>query len=113
MESPRLAWVIAHATELIEIARRYGATGVCLCGSVARGDDHDGSDIDFFVKEFSAETGPGSHDARRRADSLVAAFRALAAPYAVDVRPLPGWLLGPDEEQTMRAEAIELAQVAP
>jgi predicted nucleotidyltransferase len=34
-----MAHVKAHAAELIEVAASLGATNVCLCGSVARGDD--------------------------------------------------------------------------
>jgi predicted nucleotidyltransferase len=100
-----MAHVKAHAAELIEVAASLGATNVCLCGSVARGDDTDDSDIDFYVFEFDEEA-PG---AGRRADEGVGAFRALLAPHKVDVRPLPGWLLDPPHEATMRRDAIELS----
>lgn len=35
--------------EVTDIARRHGGTAIALFGSVARGDDHEGSDIDFLV----------------------------------------------------------------
>jgi uncharacterized protein len=36
--------------ELLEIARRHGATAVWVFGSVARGDANHASDIDFLVE---------------------------------------------------------------
>jgi uncharacterized protein len=36
--------------EILQIARRYGARNVRVFGSVARGDDHSYSDIDFLVE---------------------------------------------------------------
>jgi predicted nucleotidyltransferase len=78
---------------------------MALTGSVARGDDKDVSDIDFFVDNFAD---PGGPDARDRADRIVAEFRRILAPYGVDVRPLPGWPLGAEFEATMRHAAIPL-----
>jgi predicted nucleotidyltransferase len=51
--SPRMTLVQRKAAELVALAARYGATRVSLCGSVARGEGVDGSDIDFYVNEFS------------------------------------------------------------
>jgi len=102
--SERRRWVEEHAAELVAVASSFGAGGVCLCGSVARGDDHAGSDIDFFVLRFDADC----EESRVRADGLVAAYRALC-PWNVDVRPLPGWLLGAEQAASMRADAIPLA----
>lgn len=34
---------------LPELQARFGITSMCLFGSVARGDHHEGSDIDLFV----------------------------------------------------------------
>lgn len=42
-KSPRWAWVKAHGSELITIAESFGATRLCLCGSVARGEDAESS----------------------------------------------------------------------
>jgi predicted nucleotidyltransferase len=104
--SPRLAWVIAHAAELIELASGLGARRISLCGSVARGDDTGASDIDFYVWEFAIETDEPS--ARRQADQLVRAFRSLS-PYCVDVRGIPGWPLDPPFEESMQQDAIDLS----
>lgn len=32
-----------------QIKKDYGVTSMCVFGSMARGDNHDGSDIDLFV----------------------------------------------------------------
>lgn len=101
--SPRRLLVATHAAELSAIAATLGAKGVCLCGSVARGDDSEGSDIDFYVREFR----DGS-DGRRRADHLVKEFRDRCRPYEVDVRPLPGWLLDAGHEAAMQRDAVPL-----
>jgi predicted nucleotidyltransferase len=106
-DSARMTWVRVHAAQLIQIAASFGATGVCLCGSVARGDDTDDSDLDFYVRSFD-DTLP---DARGRADGLVESFRALS-PYRVDVRPLPGWRLDSPYEATMQRDSIELSLLA-
>lgn len=108
-----MAWVKAHASRLIAIAESYGATGVCLCGSVARRTDGDGSDLDFYVRHF-ADSSPrpgGRSDARQRADDLVAAFRELS-PFPVDIRPLPGWPVDAPFAESMERDAIELALLA-
>jgi predicted nucleotidyltransferase len=95
---------------LIRVAASCGATSVALTGSVARGEDKDGSDLDFFVYDFAD---PESPDAGKRANRLVKEFRRILAPYRVDVRPLPGWPLGPEFEQKMRADAILLPLTNP
>ena len=41
--------VFAHRRDITEIARRHGASNVRLFGSVARGDDSVGSDVDLMV----------------------------------------------------------------
>ena len=103
-----MAWVREHARELIEIAARFGARRVSLCGSVARGTDGETSDLDFFVWEFDQGAGPVERlDARRRADKLVDTLRDIA-PYDVDVRGLPGWPVGPEQEATMRRDSVDL-----
>ena len=112
-DTPRMEWVRAHAAELTEIAARHGAKHVCLCGSVARGTDSEDSDLDFYVREFADDTSAGagqSVDARRRANDLVAAFRAIS-PYPVDIRGIPGWLLGEEHEASMQRDAIDLSDL--
>jgi predicted nucleotidyltransferase len=89
----------------VALAATYGATRVSLCGSVARGDDIEGSDIDFYINEFLE---PRSPDALERADKLVVAFRQVLAPFKVDVRGIPGWLLGPEHEASMKRDAVDL-----
>lgn len=41
--------VIAHRRELRAVLRRHGVTNPRIFGSVARGDDHVGSDLDLLV----------------------------------------------------------------
>lgn len=38
-----------HREALLDIARRHGVSNVRIFGSVARGDDRDGSDVDLLV----------------------------------------------------------------
>lgn len=49
----RRAIVEARRDEINELARRHRARAVSLFGSVARGEDHADSDVDFLV-EFEA-----------------------------------------------------------
>lgn len=41
--------VDARREELIDVLRRHGVTNPEIFGSAARGDDHDGSDVDILV----------------------------------------------------------------
>jgi predicted nucleotidyltransferase len=41
--------VAAHRGELLEVLRRHGVTNPEVFGSAARGDDHEGSDVDILV----------------------------------------------------------------
>lgn len=41
--------VAAHRRELRDVLRRHGVKNARIFGSVARGDDHDGSDLDLLV----------------------------------------------------------------
>jgi predicted nucleotidyltransferase len=41
--------VAAHRRELHEVLRRHGVTNPEIFGSAARGDDHEGSDVDLLV----------------------------------------------------------------
>lgn len=78
------------------------------CAARARGEDGDDSDIDFLVGPFEGDDGPG---ARARADEMVKAFRECRRPFRVDLRPLPGWLLGPEHHAAMTQDAIPLASL--
>jgi predicted nucleotidyltransferase len=44
--------------EILRIATRYGAHNVRIFGSVARGDDHPGSDLDLLVETESGKSRP-------------------------------------------------------
>lgn len=108
-DSPRLLWVKQHAAELIALGESYGAHRLSLCGSVARGEDSDDSDIDFYVHDFYPGE-PGIIErtlAADRADELVKAIRTLC-PYAVDVRGIPGWPIDEAHETKMKQESIDL-----
>lgn len=41
--------VAAHRGELREVLQRHGVTNPEIFGSTARGDDHEGSDVDIIV----------------------------------------------------------------
>lgn len=41
--------VAAHRDAVLEVLGRHGVTNVRIFGSVARGDDRDGSDLDLLV----------------------------------------------------------------
>jgi len=42
--------VVRHRrTEILEVARKHGATNVRIFGSVLRGEDHPDSDVDLLV----------------------------------------------------------------
>ena len=47
--------VAAHRDELRQVLRGHGVTNARLFGSVARGDDHEGSDVDLLV-DFAPTT---------------------------------------------------------
>lgn len=100
--------MVAHAQELIDIGGAHGARDIAICGSVARGTDTSESDIDFLVGEFDGGDGP---ERRREADTLVERFREVLRPYKVDLRPLPGWLLGPEYQESMVRDAIPLSHL--
>jgi predicted nucleotidyltransferase len=46
----------ARRTEILELAARHGARNVRVFGSVARGDDKNGSDVDLLVDVDSGRT---------------------------------------------------------
>lgn len=47
--TPMLERVRAHAPAIREIVERHGASNPRVFGSVARGEDHEGSDVDILV----------------------------------------------------------------
>ncbi len=49
LSGPTGRLVAARRGELREVLRRHGVTNARLFGSVARGDDHEGSDVDVLV----------------------------------------------------------------
>jgi hypothetical protein len=120
--SPRMAWVRAHASQLIEVAAGFGATDLGVCGSVAqlidsddRGIDGRGSDIDFHVGHFDLGEGGLTMKPTRRANHLVGAFRALC-PWGVDIYPLPGRFIRSAHPRRHGApfdQAVDTGRVAP
>lgn len=46
-DGPRAEALIRHRDEVLDLVRSYGGRDVHVFGSVARGTDHDGSDIDL------------------------------------------------------------------
>jgi len=42
--------IFRRRDEIIAVAKRYGATNLRLFGSVARGETHETSDVDFVVR---------------------------------------------------------------
>lgn len=49
LRGPTGTRVAAHRSELLGVLRRHRVTNPRLFGSVARGDDHEGSDVDLLV----------------------------------------------------------------
>lgn len=49
LSGPTGRFVVAHRTALREVLRRRGVTNPEIFGSAARGDDHEGSDLDLLV----------------------------------------------------------------
>jgi predicted nucleotidyltransferase len=49
LSGPTGRLVATHWDDLHEVLRRHGVTNARLFGSVARGDDHEGSDVDILV----------------------------------------------------------------
>ena len=53
--------VLAHRTEIVALAKKYGIEKINLSGSVARGEDKPQSDIDFLI-EYPAGHVPSLND---------------------------------------------------
>lgn len=55
LSGPTGRLVSTHRSELHDTLRRHGVTNAHIFGSVARGDDHEGSDLDLLV-DFAPNT---------------------------------------------------------
>ncbi|MDQ1747832.1 MAG: hypothetical protein QOD07_2095 [Frankiaceae bacterium] len=114
---PRLDLVLQRRQDLLDVARAFDAC-LSLTGSVARGeeaerDERPGkpreSDIDFYVSRF---TSSGDHSMDYdRANQLVRRVRQILAPYAVDLRPLPGWLIDDPQLEGFKRDAVPLEEL--
>ncbi len=91
------ALVEARRTEIQAAVRRHKARSVAVFGSVARGDEHANSDVDFLV-DF--EPGSSLFDLLRLRDEL----EALLGEH-VDVVSAGGLL---DRDEHIRREALPL-----
>lgn len=80
---------------------KYGATNPRLFGSVARGDAHEGSDIDILV-----DMDPADGNVFMRASGLKGETRELFGRVGVDV--FPAQLLKESVSPSARAEAAPL-----
>lgn len=73
----------SHRGEFEVLLAKYKATNPRLFGSVARGDAHDGSDIDILV-----EMDPSDGNLLMRASGLMEETRQLFGRNDIDVFPL-------------------------
>lgn len=55
LSGPTGRLVSTHRSEMRDSLRRHGVTNARIFGSVARGDDHEGSDLDLLV-DFAPDT---------------------------------------------------------
>ena len=83
---------------MIEAAARRGGRNVRVFGSVARGEDADGSDIDLLV---DLDSGVGLVD-------LIGLGRDLSELLGAEVDVVPGQALKPGIRDRVLAEAIPL-----
>ena len=68
LDSTRLGSLVEqHRAEIVALAKQHKGRTVAVFGSVARGEDHSGSDVDFLV-EF--ERGSSLFDLMRLEDDL-------------------------------------------
>lgn len=86
VRTPRMAKLRRHRTQVLAAAHRHGATTVAVFGSVARGEDGPGSDIDLLVDVDVYRVGLlPLHDLRVELEELLGervdvAARAVLAP---------------------------------
>lgn len=74
---PTLDELRSHRKAIIGIVESFGASNVRVFGSVARGDSHDGSDVDLLI---DVPAGTGLITIERIADAIEAVL-----PWRVDV----------------------------
>jgi uncharacterized protein len=87
-----------HRRTIVELARQQGASNVRVFGSVARGDDTDGSDVDLLV---DLDTGVGLL-------GLIGLERQIAEVLGRPVDLVPAANLKPGVAPRVMAEAIPL-----
>ena len=95
---PMLDRVRSHAAAIREIVERHGASNPRVFGSVARGEDHDGSDVDFLV----------SHVPRLSLFGLIRMENELAELLGVDVDVVVDDQVPPKAQGRIFGEAVEL-----
>ena len=91
----------ARRTEFGVLLAKYRATNPRLFGSVARGDAHEGSDIDILV-----EMDPADGNLLMRASGLMEETRQLFGRDDIDIFPIQ--LLKRPVSQTALADAVAL-----
>ena len=98
MATPTLSEIRDRKSEIVDVARRHGAHNVRVFGSVARGGQGPGSDVDFLV---DLESGRGLFDL----GGLLMDLRDLLG-CDVDVVTQPG--LRPRVAERVLADAVAL-----
>lgn len=96
--TPLAQAVAAHKAEIRSIVESYGGGGVGVFGSVARGDDHEGSDLDLLVEL----------PARTSFFKLGAIAREIGELLSVDVDVVPEVALRPEIRERVLQEVIRL-----
>lgn len=91
----------ASLDELLVILKKYGAKNPRIFGSVARGDAHQGSDIDILV-----DMDPADGNLLMRASGLMEETRHLLGRDDVDI--FPAQLLKNPVSREALAEAVAL-----
>jgi predicted nucleotidyltransferase len=104
---PRWALVRDSAAALQQTALAFGVTCLALTGSVARGVDHDASDVDFWIADMDPDALATVADETRFTKSLA----AVLGMDSVDVRPQlhiddAPWII-----DSMRCDAIALSDI--
>lgn len=98
LSGERMRLLRRHRVEVLRLCRRAGASNIRVFGSVARGDDSSGSDIDLLV-DFDVEAG---------LLPLVELRNSLEDLLGGGVDIAPAALLKPRVARTALAEAVPL-----
>lgn len=93
--------IAAHRDKLDTLLAKYSATNPRLFGSVARGDAHEGSDIDIVV-----EMDPADGNLLMRASGLMEEARTLYGRDDIDIFPVQ--LLKRPISETAMHDAVPL-----